>query len=137
MFDIDQMKADMARPAVKKKTASDWVVVTDGPAPGWVEVQGPSFKVGGPTTATDLNGEDYAARHADARRIARVPDLEAEVLRLTALVEAADALYMFVELVEGSFGGGRVVTFSDSDIEEASTAMATYRALRNPTEAET
>ena len=83
---IDDIKRDRDRPQVKKLSDADWDVVIDGPSPGWVEVRGPALKVSGPTTATNLNGEDFVARHADARRIARVPDME------DALIEAVEAL---------------------------------------------
>ncbi len=88
-FDIAAMKRDLSRPRLTK----GWRVVTDVPAPGWVQVVGPAFKVDGPTTATDLNGEDYLDRHRDARRIARVPEMEAEILRLREGLTEIERLY--------------------------------------------
>ena len=61
-----------------------------------------------------------AARHADSRRIANVPNYEAALL-------AAEGLEQFCLLVHGSFGGGRVVTFSDADVEQCKTAIEAYR----------
>lgn len=65
----------------------------------------------------DISGVD----HPDARRIARVPDMEAALL-------AADRMEKFVALVDGSFGGGRVITFSDADIAECKEALTEFRA---------
>ena len=57
---------------------------------------------------------------ANARRIARVPQLERIKL-------AADALAEFVSLVDRSFGGGRIITFLDGDITQCNKALAAYR----------
>ncbi|WP_162685483.1 hypothetical protein [Roseovarius amoyensis] len=86
----DDIRRDLSRPQVAKKSSGKWHVVSDDPAPGWVGVAGPSFGVRTPTTATDLNGEDYIARHADARRIARVPEMEARILADAEALKAAD-----------------------------------------------
>lgn len=57
---------------------------------------------------------------ANMRRIARVPQLERIAL-------AAEELSRLVDLVNGSFGGGRVITFSDSDVEEFGAVLAEFR----------
>ena len=73
---------------LKKKSTSPWMVFSDSKSPGWVEVLGPCFSVSACTIATDLNGEDYVARHAEARRIARLPDLERAYLDLHEVAKA-------------------------------------------------
>lgn len=88
---IEQIKADLNRPQVKAKSADEWIAV-DSHYPGLVEVQGPSQKLVIVTAATDLNGEDYIARHADARRIARVPAMEAALIAADALAKAGERL---------------------------------------------
>ena len=86
---IDDIKRDHARP----RLTTDWRVFSDVPAPGWVQVIGPAFKVAGPTTATDLNGQDYSDRHRDARRIARVPQMEDALLAAVEALTAIERLY--------------------------------------------
>ena len=56
-------------------TPGPWIVVFDRPSWRWVEVDGPSIKVGAPTGATDLNLDDEMQRIADANAIAALPDL--------------------------------------------------------------
>jgi len=89
---IDDIRKDRDRPQVREKSAPIWATLTDNKSHGWVDVVGPSIKVGAPTTATNLNGADYVARHADARRIARVPQMEAALLAAEELVSAAMTL---------------------------------------------
>lgn len=89
---IDDIKKDRARPQVKAKSGNEWRTVSDVPAPGWVQVCGPALRVSCPTTATDLNVEDYIARNADARRIARVPQMEAALMAAEELVGKFDEL---------------------------------------------
>jgi hypothetical protein len=84
---IEDIRKDRDRPQVREKSAPKWAAITNRELPSWVEVIGPSITIGGPTAATNLNGEDYIARHADARRIARVPQMEAALLAADALVE--------------------------------------------------
>ena len=72
---IDQIRADRMHSS-RNPNVDEWRIVVDGPSPGWVQIVGPAFKIGAPTTVTDLNGQDYTDRHKDARRIARVPELE-------------------------------------------------------------
>ena len=43
---------------------------------------------------------------------------------LTAKDAEIERLREFVELVVGSFGGGRVITFSDEDMEQGRAALA-------------
>ncbi|MEO9537236.1 hypothetical protein [Parasphingorhabdus sp.] len=50
------------------------------------------------------------------------------VLAMEAALITAERLEKFVDLVDGSFGGGRVITFSDADIAECKEALAAYRA---------
>lgn len=88
---LEQIERDRERPQVKLMSMSAWRVKSDEPAPGWVKVVGPCVATQCPTLATDLNGEDYIARHADARRIARVPDLEARIIADAKVIEAAVA----------------------------------------------
>ena len=64
---------------------------------------------------------DLPNSHPDASRIARVPDLEAALI-------AAERMEKFVALVDGSFGGGRVITFSDADIAECKEVLTAFRA---------
>ena len=88
---IDGIKRDRDRP----RLTDDWRVFSDVPAPGWVKVIGPAFSVDGPTTATDLNGQDYSDRHRDARRIARVPAMEEALL---AAVDVVDELEHIMQM---------------------------------------
>ncbi|AIM40685.1 MULTISPECIES: hypothetical protein [unclassified Sulfitobacter] len=87
---IDDIKRDRERPQVKLMSMTDWRVKSDEPALGWVKVVGPCVPVQCPTLATDLNGEDYIARHAEARRIARVPDLEAALIAAEEMAESIE-----------------------------------------------
>jgi hypothetical protein len=87
---FDDIERDRNRPQIKIMSMSTWTVKTDDPMPGWVKVVGPCIPAQCPTLATDLNGEDYIARHAEARRIARVPDLERIALAANELAEQAD-----------------------------------------------
>lgn len=84
---IEQIKRDRERPQVKRLSRDRWEVVADS-SPGILNIVGPSFIPTVVTTATDLNGEDYIARQADARRIARVPDYESALLMADELAEA-------------------------------------------------
>ena len=82
---IDDIKRDR-----EGATPEPWEVIENRPCPGWVEVVGPSFTPNAPTIATDLTQDDWTARRRDARRIARVPDMEAALLaaeELAALLE--------------------------------------------------
>lgn len=100
---IEQIKADRECPQVRLMSMKGWRVKSDEPAPGWVKVVGPCIPVQCPTLATDLNGEDYIARHAEARRIARVPDMEAALIAAEELAGAIDA-YETAEAAAGDTG---------------------------------
>lgn len=63
---------------------------------------------------------------ANARRIARVPEMESALM-------ASEGLAVFAALVDASFGGGRVITFSDADIAECKEALAAFRAATGDT----
>lgn len=76
------MNTETLQKLLDDATPGPWVVEENGPSWGWVEVKGPSFKVSGPTQATDLTYEDTAIRKNDARLIALAPELAAEVIRL-------------------------------------------------------
>ncbi|QDP48427.1 MAG: hypothetical protein Tp118SUR00d2C21406231_43 [Prokaryotic dsDNA virus sp.] len=86
---IDDVKSDVNLAATRKKSAAKWSVGLDE-IPGIIYISGPAQKLTIVTTATNLNGEDFVARHADARRIARVPDLEAALLAADELAAAID-----------------------------------------------
>lgn len=92
---IEQIKRDRDH---KRKGAQvdGWSIEIDVPCPGWVCVRGPAFEVSGATIATDLNGQDFVDRHKDARRIARLPELETAYIALVEenerLKKAADEL---------------------------------------------
>jgi len=88
----DDIRKDQERPQVKLMSMAEWTVKTDEPAPGWVKVVGPCLPVQAPTLAADLNGEDYIARHAEARRIARLPAIEQAYLDALDALEKADEL---------------------------------------------
>lgn len=87
---IDDIKRDRERPQVKLMSMTDWRVKSDEPALGWVKVVGPCVPVQCPTLATDLNGEDYIARHAEARRIARVPEMEAALIAAEEMANGSE-----------------------------------------------
>ena len=72
--------------AQPKFTPGPWAVELNKNAFGWVDVDGPSFSVDGPTMATDLTAADMAQRIADARLIAAAPDMFAalECLEIAA-----------------------------------------------------
>ena len=84
---IDDIRKDREPPQVKRLSGQEWSVVP-GQSPGTLYVRGPSFTTMVITTASDLSGEDYIARNADARRIARVPDMEAALLAAEELAQA-------------------------------------------------
>lgn len=116
---IDDIKRDRERPQVKLMSMSAWYAKSDVPAPGWVKVVGPCVATQCPTLATNLDGEDYIARHADARRIARVPDMEA------ALLAAEDLAYRMDQvLADLTTHGG--YTYED-DFKDEVAALAAYR----------
>lgn len=83
---IEQIKADRDRPQIKRKSGGHWRVV-HSEYPGILNITGLSFIPTVVTTATDLNGEDFIARNADARRIARVPEMEARILADADVIE--------------------------------------------------
>lgn len=100
---IEKIRVDLNRPQTKNKFADLWRVAIDEDAPGTVRVCGPSFRVFGVTTATDLSGEDWIARHADARRIARVPEMEAALLAADELAKAVIPVsYIHRDVIEES-----------------------------------
>lgn len=77
---LDDIRKDRERPQVKLMSMLEWRAKSDEPSPGWVKVVGPCIPTQAPTLATDLNGVDFIARNAEARRIARVPQMEAALL---------------------------------------------------------
>lgn len=52
------------------------------------------------------------------------PRPDAEKIANARLIAAAPRLFDLVVLVQGSFGGGNIVTFSDEDIKEFAAAIA-------------
>ena len=46
-------------------------------------------------------------------------------------ISAVNELYDLVELVYNSFGGGRVITFSEADVEEFRSALSKARGGHN------
>ena len=74
--------------AEPKWTPGPWFVTEDRNTWGWVEVDGPSINVSGPTKATDLTPDDKVIRIAEAHLIAAAPDLYAA---LKSLVDAMDS----------------------------------------------
>jgi len=59
-----------AREVLEDVTAGPWEIVFDRHTWNWLEVDGPSFKIGAPTRATDLSFADEIQRKKDARFIA-------------------------------------------------------------------
>ena len=119
---IDDIRKDRDRPQVLEKSAPEWAAITDDKSPGWVDVVGPSIKVSAPTTATNLNGEDYVARHADARRIARVPQMEAALLAAEELAKALERLDGLVRILPPEHDE------PDSALAQSQRSLAAYRA---------
>ena len=82
---------ERAEAALEGVTDGPWEAVYNRQTWGWVEVDGPSFKIGAPTQATDLTLADEAQRKRDARFIAFtrqwVPEAAARIAALTAQVE--------------------------------------------------
>lgn len=72
----------------------------------------------------ELFSADWSAldeyEHEHKCRLERVDKLERIAL-------VAEELSRLVDLVNGSFGGGRVITFSDSDVEEFGAALAEFQ----------
>ena len=87
---IEDIKRDRERPQIKLMSMGDWSVKKDDPYPGWVKVIGPCIPVKCPTVATDLNGEDWVARNAEAKRIARVPAMEASLINIFESLDLLD-----------------------------------------------
>ena len=89
---------ERATAALEGVTPGNWEAVFDRQTWGWLEVDGPSFKIGAPTRATDLTLADEAQRKRDARFIAFtrqwVPEAAA---RLSALTAELDAAYKAVD----------------------------------------
>ena len=56
-------------------------------------------------------------------------EIDAVTVRLTAMTENAERLAKFMDLLNGSFGGGMVITFSAIDVQEVETALAAHRKL--------
>ena len=61
---------DEAGKVLEGVTDGPWEAVFDRQTWGWLEVDGPSFKIGAPTRATDLSLADEVQRKKDARFIA-------------------------------------------------------------------
>lgn len=55
-------------------TPGPWTVV-DGHYPGFLDINGPSFKISIITSASDLDFNDFLKRSADAHLIAAAPEL--------------------------------------------------------------
>lgn len=123
---IDDIKRDRERPQVRLMSMATWKVKTDEPSPGFVKVVGPSVQVQCPTVATNLNGEDYIARHADARRIARVPQLEALVLAAEEVAEYANEIC--ASGVSPATGGRLIL---ERDVAGLARALTAYRKAKD------
>lgn len=63
--------------------------------------------------------EEFQQRAVEAH-LERARENEAHA----ALISAAPELFELAKLVHGSFGGGRIITFSDADIEAFEAAIA-------------
>ena len=117
MTDIDYVALIADRAA---GTPGEWAVEINKLTWGWVDVIGPSISVGAPTQATDLRLADEVLRKADARRIARLPDLEAayldlhdEVKRLRAERDRFEAA--LEEIADGLKGIARDIQIGPDD----------------------
>lgn len=66
-----------------------------------------------------LTGRPYSVHGTDHRNVAA-----ASTKANARLIAAAPEMYELVELVHGSFGGGRVITFSDDDIAKFAEVLA-------------
>lgn len=95
MTDISKDAVDALLQGV---TAGPWQAVFDRQTWGWLEVDGPSFKIGAPTRATDLSLADEVQRKTDARFIAAAREL---VPALRAALDEAEARARYAETDAG------------------------------------
>lgn len=72
------------------------------------------------------NGHSLTQRER-SQAAARIETLERELAEANA---DAERLADLCAMVHGSFGGGRVITFSDGDIDAYEQALAAHRARK-------
>lgn len=123
---VNNIKRDLERPQVKLMSMPVWSAKSGEPSPGWVKVIGPCVPVQCPTLATDLNGEDYIARHAEVRRIARVPEMEARILADAERLKAADELIEVILDLQEALSEAR----QGQTVNMGAHEISAYRALQ-------
>jgi hypothetical protein len=88
----DQLIERIKRDRNQGHPVDDWCVKPHDHYPGFLVIEGPSFTITVFTVATNLDSKDYADGDADARRIARVPDMESRILADAEVIKAAEEL---------------------------------------------
>lgn len=109
---------DIKRDRNQGQPVDNWIVRPHEDYPGFLVIDGPSFTITVVTMATYLDSKDYADRHADARRIARVPRMEAALLAAEECERVLTAMANRVSLYSGGHDDKLV-----NDAEEAITAF--------------
>ncbi len=76
-----------------------------------------------------MSDDLFSVEDMDLLRLV-VPDVARKVTRLRARIEAADKLAELCKLVHGSFGGGLVMTFQESDVELFAATLSAYEGAK-------